>query len=603
MSEDGTGGVVFRRTVDGRPHIYAAQFTGGRWRAPQRVDVGQRFESAWPAIGAGDGGRLVVVWVQENGIDSDRMFSATIEPGARRFTAPVPVDMNVGEMTDTWPSVAMARGGQAYVVYRTVEDRQRTRGRLPRGLVVGEYRLARFNGQLWSPLGFPINRNSASPVAEPTRENAPRIGIDASGLGGRRVAGARRRPHRPHLGAARLRRVRRHPAARQPAAPRRPAAARAGRPARPRRVELRSGRRRLPPARRADRPAARHPALHRDDPESFVQEAAAFRPSRVTDGFGAEDPPAVPGPVSVATVAGAFATSFAIGVDSLLVGGTDKEVDRPERLDEGSSTVAGDPQVDLSPTGALVAAWRLRVRNRGEVGLSEQRADGVPERRRVFAARGGPVTTLDLAGSGLGDAIVAWRQGAEETSQIAAAVVNAPPGEFAVQTPADFVNDDGRYLLRWDPAPNAIGDVKYAVLVDDEEIAADLTRTRFELDLKKVDDGVTAVQVVARDEAGQDASSVAATFKLDRRAPTVGFEPRRGRRLRVVVRDGATGQVSGADHAATEITWGDRRTAQGREGSPAIVHTYRRPGSYRVTVRVRDVLGNARRVVRTVRVR
>ena len=68
MSEDGTGGVVWLRRVGGRVHVFAAQYKAGVWRSPQRVDVGQNFDSSWARIGAGDGGRLVVIWVQEFGV-------------------------------------------------------------------------------------------------------------------------------------------------------------------------------------------------------------------------------------------------------------------------------------------------------------------------------------------------------------------------------------------------------------------------------------------------------------------------------------------------------------------------------------------------------
>ncbi|MGH8574869.1 MAG: hypothetical protein ACREX8_20230 [Gammaproteobacteria bacterium] len=92
MSEDGSGGVVYLKRVDGRAHVLAAQFRDGRWRGTQRVDAGQSFDSSWPRIGAGDGGRLVVTWVQEFGAGGDRMFSAALDPGAGAFQRPVPVD-------------------------------------------------------------------------------------------------------------------------------------------------------------------------------------------------------------------------------------------------------------------------------------------------------------------------------------------------------------------------------------------------------------------------------------------------------------------------------------------------------------------------------
>jgi hypothetical protein len=68
MSEDGTGGIVYLKRVDGHTHVFAAQYRRGAWHAPRRVDVGQSFDSSWPRIGAGDGGRLVVTWVLEFGV-------------------------------------------------------------------------------------------------------------------------------------------------------------------------------------------------------------------------------------------------------------------------------------------------------------------------------------------------------------------------------------------------------------------------------------------------------------------------------------------------------------------------------------------------------
>ena len=70
MAEDGSGGLVYRQRVDGRAHVFAARLAGGRWQPSQRVDVGQGFDSSWPRIGAGNGGRLVVTWVQEFGANT-----------------------------------------------------------------------------------------------------------------------------------------------------------------------------------------------------------------------------------------------------------------------------------------------------------------------------------------------------------------------------------------------------------------------------------------------------------------------------------------------------------------------------------------------------
>jgi hypothetical protein len=63
MAEDGTGGLVYRKKIDGIAHIFAARYANGVWQPAQQVDVGQRFASSFPAIAAADDGELVVVWV------------------------------------------------------------------------------------------------------------------------------------------------------------------------------------------------------------------------------------------------------------------------------------------------------------------------------------------------------------------------------------------------------------------------------------------------------------------------------------------------------------------------------------------------------------
>ena len=67
-----------------------------------------RYDSSWPAIGAGDGGRLVVTWIHQFGAGvQNRMYSASLDPGATRFQAPVAIDLDVREGLDARPSLSM----------------------------------------------------------------------------------------------------------------------------------------------------------------------------------------------------------------------------------------------------------------------------------------------------------------------------------------------------------------------------------------------------------------------------------------------------------------------------------------------------------------
>ena len=87
-----------------RARVRGAASRGGRWQPPQRVDAGQSFDSSWPRIGAGNGGRLVVTWVQEFGANSDRLFSASLDPGrdaASRRRVPIDLERRRGDRDAT----------------------------------------------------------------------------------------------------------------------------------------------------------------------------------------------------------------------------------------------------------------------------------------------------------------------------------------------------------------------------------------------------------------------------------------------------------------------------------------------------------------------
>ncbi|MGA8363519.1 MAG: hypothetical protein WB709_03270, partial [Solirubrobacteraceae bacterium] len=184
MASDGSGGLVYRKRVDGRPHIFAALYSHGAWQAPQRVDVGQPFESSFPAIGAGEGGRLVVVWTNHYSSTTDGLFSAALEPGSTGFQVPVPVDLNIGQAIGTYPSVAMNLAGNALVAYRVITAVSGpSTPEIPPGYVKAEIRMARFDGQFWSSFGQPLNRNPAQPMLAPTAANSPRVAIDLTGQG------------------------------------------------------------------------------------------------------------------------------------------------------------------------------------------------------------------------------------------------------------------------------------------------------------------------------------------------------------------------------------------------------------------------------------
>lgn len=590
MAPDGTGGAVWRRLDEGRAHIFAAAFRDGAWTAPQRVDTGatQRFASSWPAIGAGNGGRLVVAWVQEFGV-ADRLFSATLQPGARRFEPPLPVDLNVGDSAlGTWPQIAMAPGGQALLTYRVITDPQP--GSAPPGNVLGEIRAARLTGQLWSGLGAPLNRNPAAAQPVPSAANRPRAGIEQLGSGV--VAWTELDDEFvPRIYARRIFGNGSVSIARQ-VSPRELAGVRQ------RAVEAfdlsvgRFGEAAIAWRQTSD---AGQPsrAFLSTLPDQFAADAATFSEPRIVDGGGASAPAGL-GIPSVSTLGGATLIGLGAGGAATTVDVSDADVAAPVRIDKGDA--AADPltRVSLSSDGGAALAFRLGSGGRQSVRLLERREDGAGGDRVLAGPRGGAIDELLLAGSGAGDALAAFTQGTGAGRQLVVGAVDAAPHTFSVQTPLEWVRAD-EVPLRWDPAVAAIGRVRYSVVVEDDVVAEDLRATRTTLETEELDDGELSVAVVATDAAGQETSSVPATLKLDRTRPRLQIKRLRGRRVELRVVDG---RGSGANAAATSMTVRGKRLA-GRTRRAVRLPV----GRHRVVVRTADKAGNRATLRRTVVVR
>ena len=64
--------------------------------------------------------------------------------------------------------------------------------------------------------------------------------------------------------------------------------------------------------------------------------------------------------------------------------------------------------IEVAETTASVAAWKAR---QSVVGIEESREDGKVAVKGVRAAAGGAVHDVQIAGSNLGDALVAFLQG------------------------------------------------------------------------------------------------------------------------------------------------------------------------------------------------
>ncbi|HEY5976409.1 MAG TPA: PKD domain-containing protein [Solirubrobacterales bacterium] len=617
MAGDGSGGVVYLKQAEGSDHVFVVRFVDGAWSAPLRVDLGQAFDSSWPRIAAGDGGRLLVTWVQEFGVGSDRMFSASLDPGAKGFKGPVPVDLNVGEATQTFPDLAMNAGGQAYLAYLVVTDNSTAN---PKGFLGINVRVARYNSRLWSVLGNAADRNPATPMPEPAEATGPQVGVDVNG--GAVVAW--REPDDEFVNRIWARRVfginygiplQVSPASWDGAPLRAPADAFSmddagfGQVA----IAFRQQPGQAPALGGAPR------LMVNEMPDAFAEGASRFSEARVVDGGIREG---LGAPNVAVEPEGAFVVGFGASTATLLGGGDNFDVGAVRRIDQGGAEAGTEPEVDVAESGASVAAWGELAGGGGRVAIREIGADGVADDVVVGAPGAGVVARLVLGGSGLGDGLVAWRQGSGTKGQVAAAFVDAPPEKFPIETPEGWQRRT-RIPIRWTEAPNAIGGLRYALTVDDEQIGKRTRKLRALVKRARVGEGRHLVEVFAIDDGGQETASRRRTLLLDGKPPNLTLR-RRGSKLTVVVSDGARGETAGVSRKKVKASFGDtpggkakggggggekgasvisRLARRGKGGPIAIRHRYREPGTYRVRVVVTDRAGNVASLTRKVRVR
>jgi hypothetical protein len=599
MAADGTGGIVYRKRVEGRAHVFVAQYVEDKWNAPQRVDVGEKFESSFPAIAAGEGGRLLVVWVNHYSSTTDGLFSATMDPGSSGFQPPVPVDLNIGQATGTYPSVAMDLSGDAYVAYRVITAVSGpSTPNIPAGYVQDEIRMAHYNGQYWSTFGEPLNRDVNQPVLQPTALNSPQVAIDLTGEG----LLAWQEPDDNFINRIYARRIfGLVPGDILDVSP----TTYDGHPLNGAADELSVDFAGFGEGAIAWRqqPSPGSGFTHArvfvaEIPSSFSPKGAAFGAAEPVDGPAhSEGPAEAIGPLSMAVDAeGAFDVGYGVGDQSFNANGSEATAGTPGRLDQGSE-VPGDPVLTRADNGALAAAWKVQVHGAGGVAVLERRADGTPNRAIVAAPAGGAVQQLDIGASHRGDAIFGFLQGSGKGAQIAAVVVRAPPGEFVADAPNGWVKK-ARIPLQWEVPLAGAGKITYSILVDDREVVENVSGDEYLLSPEQIGGGVHTIQIEATDSLGQVVDSVPATLKVDRTPPHVRVHVS-GASVTVRVNDGPKGEVSGVDLGSVKVRFGDGHASG---GSKVLRHTYTRAGTYTIVGAAADNVGNRVAFRRTVRV-
>jgi len=595
MAEDGSGGVVYLKRVNGVAHVFVSRYTGGHWSAPIRVDGEDPYTASWPRIGAAEGGELIVVWATPFATREGKLvyelMGSLLGPGSERFGPATIVDSNIEEATGTNPDLAVSSTGQADVVYRVVKPNNSSVPLLRPGDVVEQVRVAHFDGRRWSNLGA-INRDAGVSMRPPTQANAPQIAIGPTGSGvvvwqEPEIEGVARIWARRIFGSS-IDYVMPVSAMTYNGAP-------------------------IPDD--ADAPSVAFTRLGQAE-VAYRQNAGAGSPlpgpriylNILPDGEstnGAEFQGA-----SIVNNSVPGGKSASIGPPSIDVDekrfmrmlydsdGTPQVIEGTDRGLSGALTLgppfAGSESASVSvmnPEGGGVSAWPS-ADSQGDpaVGVRENFPNGAVQTALVSGGAGGEVAELAVGRSGLGDGIVAFRQGQFGNAAIVAAQVTAPPVAPLLTVPNNWVKPS-QARISWLPATSANGPLTYTVVLDGRRLATPAGSLSYTLDPRGLGSGRHQIQVLATDRDKQSILSPPSTLQVDGVPPTVKItHGRGGTSITVRVRD----SYSGVNTKAVRVSFGDGSSAGGRT---RFSHRYAHPGLYHVRVQVQDKLGN-RGVVR-----
>lgn len=604
MANDGSGGLVYVKSVAGVPHVFACRLVAGQWSPPIRVDSEQPYAASQPAISAGPRGELLVAWVSPvttyHGKPQYALFSARIGAGASSFGPTLPIDPNVGEGQGVEPALSSTSPGKAIIAYRVityvfVPGAEPPVAQLRPGDVLADIRVARLSSDRWSRLG-PVNANSEFTMRPPGPANGPEIG---TGIDGGAVV-AWQEPDQ--TGAARilLRRIfgtnpgpilQVSPATWEGKAVSADADAfsLSVTPYTMARVAFR-----IAPTAGS---ALAGRVLVNSLPPNFSTTAGKLTGPLLADGgltAGGIGPPAIA--VAEDSSRKVFTrVGFAGGARLRQLGGSGVEGTlSPIATPATPRTEAGAvPVVAASPDGGGIAAYpAFDALGLPTVAVRQEFASGAAQTGLVSGAQGGPISQLEIGRSGVGDGLIAFRQGEPGRYEIVADRVTVPPQAFKLKAPKGWVKPR-EAKLRWQAATSAVGGLTYSVLIDGRAVRRGLRRFAFHPPPAQLGNGVLEAQVMATDSLGQQLLSGSAKLRVDGLPPAVTVRAR-GDRVTVKLRD----PDSGVDSKATRVSFGD---GEGAKGGARLSHEYGRGGRFRIVVRGSDEAGN--RVFRGFQVR
>jgi hypothetical protein len=585
IARDGSGGLVYLKSVQGTPHVFVSQLVQGAFQQPVQVDSSLGGASSQPVIAAGNGGLLLIGF-----INSGQLYVVDGN-AAGQFAAPI--DLAGGALN---PAISVTNFGKAYIAFASADG--------------GGYdiRTAYYNGQ-WQLEAPPLNATPADNAGTGTG----RPDVAAAGDGIAIVAwGERGQDGIEHIYSRRVWGTAASVVYEQAD------------------TGTLSG---------CTENSADEPVVGTGGDSSFAPVAyhatlfcGGQRESRVlanrlqgsvydgvtaADGLplgssdGADDPQVTVAEYGQGWVSsertvsdGVYGASLGtngaltgsvVGVNSIQASAS--PLPSPATAGYHANLIAWLQQ----PGSALGSDIRMRFAPDGTT-LGPETVLSSPAQGPIVSAVG-PSAAGDISG----DAAVAWLQGQSGSMQVVVDQLYEGPGGFSAPQPFSYVTSP-QPTLSW-TRPRGWGPLSYSLTIDGS-VAGQTYSTAARPPLP-LPDGPHSWSVTATNPAGQQSSAPAAIVFIDTVAPTAKLKlrghPVAGSELRAVVKYADLPQPGepGGDASGVEkvtLHWGDGHLDRIRRGQRRVSHIYRRAGTYEVKLVVIDRAGNRTRVIEFVKV-
>jgi hypothetical protein len=571
IARDGSGGLAYVKDVGGVPHVFVSVLQNGAFQAPVQVDAGLLAGSSQPVVAAGNGGTLLVGFINGGALYvADRASGAPFAPPALLY----PAARN--------PSISMSNFGKAYLAFTATN-----------GGGGADVRAAYYYGGQWQLIAAPLDDNPAEAAGTGTGRPQVATAGDGDGI----VAWG----ENGHIFTRRVVKTA---------------------------ASVVDEEADVPTLNGWQEVSSGDPVISTGGDSTYASVAfqetftsGAAQQSRVLfnrlhgsrydgieqpDGVVTGGPEGADQPQTSDTEYGdgwvlsehdqshqLFATSLGsndsfgstLRVDSLANGA------QPDAVSSNAGLTSTYIVWQQTPGAAGTAEIRLRYAPSGG-DLGPEQVISSPTLGATNADQG-----LLAAGDVSGDAAAAWVQGSGATTRIVAAQLYQPPGGFA-PSHSFFYSRTAHPMLSWSPSAELWGGPTYIVKVDGA-VVGETTATGF-VPPTPLTDGRRVYQVTAVNAAGLATAARAATVFVDTVKPKLSFTISGTRAVGYAVRVTARysdppppGLPRSAASGVTTVyvNWGDR-TPRERIRRTSAIHVYRHKRHYTVTVTVTDRAGN-----------